>query len=147
MAGLVMLLRMLFAASVVSPPEPMPTAVVSEETAVARQALTQEPPVWTPAPYIPPPPTVAPPVAPAAAQSSISGALAASAWPPELWAPVARIVACESGGSTTARNGVHVGVLQANVNYWGYPPADLVGQLNHGYGIYLVQGFGAWSCY
>lgn len=142
-----MLLRMLFAASVASPPEPPPTAVVSEATAVARQALTQEPATWTPAPYTPPVVTVAPTVAPAPAQGSLAGALAASQWPPELWATVARIVACESGGSTTATNGVHVGVLQANVNYWGYPPADLVGQLNHGYGIYLAQGFGAWSCY
>lgn len=140
MAGIVMLLRMLFAASVAEPTID-PTAAVSEATATATQALTQGPATWTPAPYIPPAATVAP------AESALSDALAASAWPPDLWATVARIVACESGGSTAATNGVHVGVLQANVNYWGYPPADLVGQLNHGYGIYLAQGFGAWSCY
>ena len=53
---------------------------------------------------------------------------------------------CESRGLTTARNGVHYGAMQANVNLWGYPPADLVGQLDHGWGIWLVQGWQAWAC-
>lgn len=110
-----------------------------------------EPPVATvtvASPLVAATPAPAPVYAPPAAATPLREALAASAWPPALWPTVERLVACESGGSTTAVSpGGHVGLLQVDPRYWGYPPADAVGQLNQGYRVYLAQGWRAWSCY
>lgn len=71
-----------------------------------------------------------------------------SNWPPQYWSTVRRIVLCESGGVVGIdTNPPHVGLMQANVNYWGYPQGGPVGELNQGYQIYLIQGWRAWSCY
>lgn len=90
----------------------------------------------------------APTYTPPAPTTSLEAALAASPWPAALWAIVERIVYCESRGQTTAVSaGGHRGVLQVDPSIWGAVPADLVGQLTQAYGVYLAQGWAAWSCY
>lgn len=81
------------------------------------------------------------------AVSSLEDALAASPWPPALWAKVEAVVACESGGQTTAVSpGGHVGLMQVDPRLHGPVPADAVGQLTQGYAVFLKQGWAAWSC-
>lgn len=71
-----------------------------------------------------------------------------SNWPQWSWPTVRRIVLCESNGVVgIATNPPHVGLMQANVNYWGRVNVDPISELNQGYYIYTLQGFNAWSCY
>lgn len=80
--------------------------------------------------------------------SPLRQALAASIWPAALWPTVERIVACESSGHPGAVSpGGHVGVMQVDPALWGPVPADIPGQLEQAYRVYLAQGWGAWSCY
>lgn len=110
------------------------TAVVSEATAVVRQAMTSTPVVSAQVqPYSSSPPT------------SLESALAASQWPPELWAMVAAVVYCESRGRTDAvAPAGYTGLMQVDPALHGPVPADAVGQLNQAFGVYLAQGWGAW---
>lgn len=74
--------------------------------------------------------------------------LAQSNWPQWTWPTVKRIVYCESRGIVgIATNPPHVGLMQVNTQYWGRVNADPVSELNQGYEVYKIQGFGAWSCY
>ena len=71
-----------------------------------------------------------------------------SNWPEWTWPTVRRIVMCESSGIVGIdTNPPHVGLMQANVNLWGRVAYDPIAELNQGYYIYTLQGFGAWSCY
>lgn len=84
---------------------------------------------------------------PYSAPTSIEAALALTSWPRALWPTVLRIVACESGGLTTAVSpGGHRGLMQVDPRLHGAVPSDPVGQLEQAYGVYLQQGWGAWSC-
>jgi hypothetical protein len=90
-----------------------------------------ETPVPTATPLPPPPPTATPvpkpaPVAPraAAAAAAPAGAgveqwrgVVAQYFPAHVVDTVLRIMQCESGGNPAAVNGVHQGLMQANVNY------------------------------
>ena len=74
--------------------------------------------------------------------------IAQSNWPQWTWETVKRIVMCESRGIPgIATNPPHFGLMQANVNYWGYPSGGPVGELNQGFYIWTQQGWSAWSCY
>ena len=74
--------------------------------------------------------------------------IAQSNWPEWMWPTVRRIVMCESSGVVgIATNPPHVGLMQANVNLWGRVAYDPIAELNQGYYIYTLQGWGAWSCY
>ena len=79
--------------------------------------------------------------------NGISQWLQNSNWPANTHTTVERIVVCESGGQTTATNGVHVGLLQVNYTLHGQVPNEAVAQLNQGYEVYKKQGWSAWSCY
>lgn len=73
--------------------------------------------------------------------------IAQSNWPQWAWLTVRRIVMCESGGIPGINtNPPHVGLMQANVEFWGYPSGGPVGELNQGFFIYQQQGWGAWQC-
>jgi len=77
--------------------------------------------------------------------SSIQEAAAAAGWPADLLAKVERVVMCESSGRTTAVSPAgYVGLMQVAPWLHGPVPADAVGQLAQGYGVYLRQGWGAW---
>lgn len=79
--------------------------------------------------------------------TALRDALALTPWPPALWPTIEAIVYCESRGQTTAVSpGGHVGLMQVDPRFWGVPPTDAVGQLTQGYGVYVAQGWGAWSC-
>ncbi|MBX7112220.1 MAG: transglycosylase family protein [Dehalococcoidia bacterium] len=91
----------------------------------------------------------------AAAQNTVASALsngswiqeaaAAAGWPADQLAKVERVVMCESGGRTTAVSPAgYVGLMQVAPWLHGAVPADAVGQLAQGYGVYLRQGWGAW---
>lgn len=120
------------------------TAARSEATAVATQGRVQAP-AWTPPPANPTVLATRPAAVPPSPGGSLRDALAASPWPPELWAKVERVVACESGGRTTAVSPAgYVGLMQVAPWFHGAVPADAVGQLTQGYAVYLKQGWGAW---
>lgn len=81
-------------------------------------------------------------------QDSLDDWISQSNWPPQTWSTVRRIVLCESGGVVGIdTNPPHVGLMQANVNFWGRVPKDPIAELNQGYYIYTQQGFSAWECY
>jgi len=74
--------------------------------------------------------------------------LAQSNWPQWTWETVKRIVWCKSRNIVgIATNPPHVGLMQVNVNYWGRVNPDAVSELNQGFEVFKIQGWGAWSCY
>lgn len=61
---------------------------------------------------------------------------------PEQSAKAYRVFMCESGGNPTAvsPNGLYWGVAQQDVNIWGYPPPDVMGQVAKARQIYNLAG-------
>lgn len=112
-------------------------------------------PVWTPTlsvPYTTPVSTPYPTAIVTQQTLSIRDSLdywiSQSDWPPQTWSTVRRIVLCESGGVVGIdTNPPHVGLMQANVNFWGRVAKDPIAELNQGYYIYQQQGWQAWECY
>lgn len=118
-------------------------AAEANATASAQRAaaLTQA----TPAPRTPTVAPAAPQTAQAAATSDIQAAAAAAGWPADQLAKVERVAFCESSGKTTAVSSAgYVGLMQVAPWLHGPVPADAVGQLAQAYGVYLLQGWGAW---
>ena len=130
--------------------DPPPDYALPAQTTQTRSALTERPVapvVVQPATTAAPPPVTATVVPRVSSLNDLDQAIQASAWPASQWQTLRRVIACESGGQTTARNGPHYGLLQVNVNYHGYPGDTMLAQLNHGYGVFLKQGWAAWECY
>jgi soluble lytic murein transglycosylase-like protein len=97
-------------------------------------------------------PTVAPSIVPKQQVTTVSGNvgswLAASQWPSQYHAVVARIIQCESSGNPGAVSSAgYVGLMQIAPWFHGSVPSDPVAQLNQAYEVYLKQGWGAWGCY
>lgn len=113
---------------------------------IAAFALLLSAPQETPTPIVP---TVSStPTAVVTQTGDLDIWIAQSNWPQWTWETVKRIVWCESRGiSGINTNPPHFGLMQVNVNFWGYPSGGPVSELNQGYQVYLIQGFNAWSCY
>lgn len=69
-------------------------------------------------------------------------------FPASEWAKAMRVAYCESRYEPTAveSGGHHVGVWQVDPDLHGSVPADIWGQTEQAYRVWIQQGWGAWSC-